>query len=155
MPDSNDIYYILQPVLQWGVSPAGGGAYWSVCNWFVTSEGQYFHDSFIKVNAGDRLQGIVKRIANTDSTYTYSASFMGYREGLDVYNIRDLGRGYLALETYGVRNCDENPADEKLRMVNIQMMIDDIYPPVRWHIYNMIIAGSLPILFMRVVITVR
>ena len=136
LTDSTSMTYIIQPVLQWGISPAGGGKYWSVCNWFVMSEDHYFHDSLIKVNPGDRLQGVVKRLAITDSTYLYNASFTGYGEGLDVYNIRYLGRGYLALETYGVRNCIDNPADEKMRMFNIKIMIDEGFPPLFWHIYN-------------------
>ncbi len=137
LPDSNSIAYILQPVLQWGVSPAGGGEYWAICNWLVTNHGQYFHDSLIKVNPGDRLQGIVKRLAKTDSTYVYNSSFTGYGQGLDVQNI-NFWSMYLALETYGVRDCDENPADEKLRMFNIQMIVNDIYPPVRWQMNNII-----------------
>ena len=136
LPDSNSITYILQPVLQWGMSPAGGGEYWAICNWLVTSEGLYFHDSLIKVNSGDRLQGIVKLIANSDSTYSYNSSFIEYGEGLDVYNINHLDRGYLALEAYNIKDCDEYPSDEKLRMFNIQMIMDDVYPPVFWHIYN-------------------
>ena len=135
LPDSNDIYYILQPVLQWGMSPAGGGKYWSVCNWLVTNEGQYFHDSLIKVNPGDSLQGVVKRIAITDSTSLYNSSFTGYGEGLEVQNLNFWSR-YFALETYGVRNCDDNPADEKMRMFNIKIMIDDSYLPLFWQAYN-------------------
>jgi hypothetical protein len=30
---------ILQPVLQWGPSAAGGGQYWSAASWYVTSGG--------------------------------------------------------------------------------------------------------------------
>ncbi len=133
--DSASMTYILQPVLQWGVSPAGGGKYWSVCNWLVTNEGQYFHDSLIKVNPGDSLQGVVKRIAITDSTSLYNSSFTGYGEGLEVQNLNFWSR-YFALETYGVRNCDDNPADEKMRMFNIKIMIDDSYLPLFWQAYN-------------------
>ncbi|NOY37148.1 MAG: T9SS type A sorting domain-containing protein [Chlorobi bacterium] len=136
LSDSSTITYILQPVLQWGPSSAGGGKYWSICNWFVTSKGQYFHDSLIRVNSGDRLQGIVKIIARSDSTYTYNSSFFGHGEGLDVLNVKVLDLGYLALETYGVRNCKENPAEEKMRMFNIQMIVNDDYPPFKWQIFN-------------------
>ena len=31
---------ILQPVLQYGSSAAGGGAFWSIASWYVTSGGQ-------------------------------------------------------------------------------------------------------------------
>lgn len=30
--------YILQPVLQWGVSAAGGGDYWAIANWYVDGQ---------------------------------------------------------------------------------------------------------------------
>ena len=29
--------YIVQPVLQWGPSAAGGGKYWAITNWYVSS----------------------------------------------------------------------------------------------------------------------
>ena len=31
--------HILQPVLQWGPSAAGGGNYWSITNWYVDGQG--------------------------------------------------------------------------------------------------------------------
>ena len=136
--DGSTITYIIQPVLQWGPSPAGGGNYWAICNWFVTNKGQYFHDSLIRVTPGDKLQGIVKVISHSDSTYTYNSRFLGYGNGLDIHNSKALDRGYLALETYGVRDCKENPADEKIKMFNIQMIVNDDYPPFKWHIFNII-----------------
>lgn len=33
-PDDNSA--VLQPVLQWGSTPAGGGAYWAVASWYFT-----------------------------------------------------------------------------------------------------------------------
>lgn len=136
--DGSTITYILQPVLHWGPSPAGGGNYWAICNWFVTNKGQYFHDSLIRVNPGDKLQGIIKLMARSDSTYSYNSSFGGYGEGLDIHNTKGLGTGYLTLETYGVRDCKENPADEKLRMFHIQIINNSTYTTGHWFTYNMI-----------------
>jgi hypothetical protein len=48
-------YGILQPVLQWGASPAGGGSYWAVASWYVTSLGAAFYTPAVKVNPGDTL----------------------------------------------------------------------------------------------------
>ena len=42
---------ILQPILQYGVSPAGGGAYWSVANWYVTETDAYY-TSLVDVAVG-------------------------------------------------------------------------------------------------------
>ena len=132
------ITLILQPVLQWGKSAAGGGEYWAICNWLVTNEGLYFHDSLIKVNSGDRLEGVIKLIPNSDTSYNYNSSFTGYLSGLDVFNLPKLMNPYVALEAYRTYDCNEYPPDEKIRMYNIQILIDSIYPPVIWRTYNMV-----------------
>jgi hypothetical protein len=56
----NNGSWILQPVLQWGTSPAGGGNSWSVANWYVWGQsGPAFHTDPVEVSPGDTLQGIV------------------------------------------------------------------------------------------------
>lgn len=45
---------VLQPVLQWGQSPAGGGAFWAIGSWFWGAAGQ-FHSALSRVNVGDKL----------------------------------------------------------------------------------------------------
>lgn len=49
MDNGNYFNHILQPVLQWGLSPAGGGNYWAINNWYVNDQ-DYFYDSLIVVN---------------------------------------------------------------------------------------------------------
>jgi hypothetical protein len=46
---------LLQPVLQWGVSPAGGGNFWAIANWYIDSSGNAFPSNFRTVNAGDLI----------------------------------------------------------------------------------------------------
>ncbi len=48
---------ILQPVLQWGTSHAGGGPFWSIASWFVSGNGQAFFTPLVPVNVGDTLAG--------------------------------------------------------------------------------------------------
>lgn len=128
---NNNMAWILQPVLQWGETPAGGGKYWAICNWFVSSKGlYYFYDTLIKVSPGDKLQGVIRLISGSDTSYSYNSVFSGYPPGLTVKNAPLLGIPYFALETYGVKSCDGYPADEKIRMFNIQIMIDSVYPPL-------------------------
>jgi hypothetical protein len=126
---------IIQPVLQWGVSPAGGGDYWSICNWYVSSNGQFFYDSLIKVNTGTRLKSVIKLTATSDSLFCYNSSFEGY-PGLQVDNISQLMIPSIALEGYNVQGCDEYPSDEKIKINNIQILHDSIYPPLKWTNYN-------------------
>lgn len=50
---------ILQPVLQYGISPAGGYAYWfSVASWFWSWAGQY-HGPLTLVTPGDQITGLI------------------------------------------------------------------------------------------------
>jgi hypothetical protein len=51
---------ILQPVLQWGISAAGGGPYWAVASWYVGGDGHAFHTTPIRVNTGDTVVGVMK-----------------------------------------------------------------------------------------------
>lgn len=51
---------ILQPVLQWGPSAAGGGNNWAVASWFADGQsGQAFHSSLSGVTAGEQLVGVM------------------------------------------------------------------------------------------------
>jgi hypothetical protein len=47
---------ILQPVLQYGVSPAGGGNYWAIGSWWWSVPWQY-HTGLSQVNTNDEIFG--------------------------------------------------------------------------------------------------
>ena len=55
---------ILQPVLQWGGSAAGGGNFWSVASWYVTAGGQAFHTTLVPVDTGTDLVGGMTQTAS-------------------------------------------------------------------------------------------
>src|SRR5271165_415509 len=45
---------IYQPVLQWGLSQAGGGNFWSVASWYADGQtGHSFYSNLVRVNVGD------------------------------------------------------------------------------------------------------
>jgi hypothetical protein len=127
---------ILQPVLQWGISPAGGGNYWAIANWFVSGDGQFFYDTLIKVNPGTRLQGVIKLTSVSNNLYSYNSSFTGYSTGLQINNTSELTTTYIGLEAYNINGCDEYPKDERIKMFNIQIVLDSIYPPLIWNTYD-------------------
>ena len=131
--ENSAVAHIIQSVLQWGESPAGGGKYWAICNWHVTNQNQFFFDSLIKVNPGTTLQGIIKLTSVTDGQYSYKSYFEGYETGLEVTNLPELLSFYVVLEAYNVYGCDEYPGDEKLRVNNINIMTGDVYPKLNWH----------------------
>jgi len=48
---------IIQPVLQFGQSEAGGGAYWAIASWFVSATGHALYTDLSTVSAGDIIVG--------------------------------------------------------------------------------------------------
>lgn len=120
---------ILQPVLQWGVSPAGGGDYWAICNWYVFGNGEFFHDSLIKVNQGDELKAVIMQTSFDNKRYSYTSYFDGYSSGLHILNEDELNTAYIVFETYNVKRKEEYPTDEKIRFNNIKLNsgIDEHY----------------------------
>ena len=113
---------ILQPVLQWGPSAAGGGNYWAITNWYVEGSGQsYYGDSLIKVNPGTNLQGIMALTAQ-DTDYSYSSTFTGYPNcSIQVNKVPQLTWANQTMEIYGITKYTDYPADSAVRMSSIQM----------------------------------
>ena len=138
---TNSEPYILQPVLQWGLSipPPTGGNYWAISNWFVWSWTGYFYDSLIRVSPGTNLQGIMKLTSDSGNTYSYNSSFIVDLAGnqlpgcnLQVNNIAQLTVAYQTLEVYGITKCTEYPADTMVKMTDIRIKTDSIYPSLMW-----------------------
>lgn len=130
------VAHIVQPVLQWGLSPAGGGKYWAICNWYVSSNFQYFYDTIIQVHTGTQLHGNIELTSSSGNSYNYISSFTGYGPGLIVNNIPRLYDPTLALEAYNVFDCGEYPLDEKLRISDIKVQSSDIIPYFEWYTYK-------------------
>jgi hypothetical protein len=58
--DPNNHTEIIQPVLQYGKGPNGGGNYWVISSWWVRAgTGNYLYTNPIRVNVGDTIYGIV------------------------------------------------------------------------------------------------
>lgn len=128
--------HIVQPVLQWGLTPAGGGNYWAICNWYALSNGHAFHDSLIKVESGTRLQGVIELTTGFENSYNYTSFFTGYSSSLQVKNLPHLTELSITLETFHINNCNEFPHDEKIRFTDIQVLTDGNYPQLFWQTNN-------------------
>ncbi len=133
MDNGNYINHIIQPVLQWGQSPAGGGNYWAICNWYVNDK-DYFHDSLIVVNSGVNLQSVLKQTHGENNRYSYSSYFDGYPTGLQIDSLPQLELAYVALETYWAERSDEYPPDEKIKFSDIHLETDIKNPQISWNI---------------------
>jgi hypothetical protein len=132
--------YIIQPVLQWGGSAAGGGSYWAIADWFgPNSSDVYVYDSLIPVNSGTNLQGIIKFTFDSSNHYSYNSSFAGYAgSGLQVDNITRPNYAYETLEAYNMTQCTDYPADTAVRLTGINIKTDSIYPTLTWTVKDTI-----------------
>lgn len=126
--------YIIQPVLQWGPSAAGGGKYWAVTNWYVSSS-QAFFGSLATVSAGATLQGIMQQTAVSGSNYSYNSSFVGYpaATALQVNNVPQAFWAAETLEAYGVTNpSTQYPPNSKVAMSSIQILKRSTNASISW-----------------------
>lgn len=65
---------ILQPVLQFGPSAAGGGSYYAVASWYLVGS-QTYYTSPVKVAVGATLNGVITLTSSSGSSYNYVTSF--------------------------------------------------------------------------------
>jgi len=126
---------ILQPVLQYGVSPAGGGPYWSVSNWFIDSSGTY-HTPLVNVSVGQALQGVITLTSHTSTAYNYTSSFAGLPNQIVVTNTPlVLVWATETLETYGVTTGSDYPTGSTT-FSNINLKTIAGTPSVSWSVVN-------------------
>jgi hypothetical protein len=123
---------ILQPVLQYGPSAAGGGKYWSVASWYVTGNNAYY-SSLVKVKAGATLTGVIELTSETNGKFTYSCAFTGITgTNFSIQNISQLTWCTETLEVYGVSECKEFPHTAYSRMSGISLLTGSTTPSVSW-----------------------
>jgi hypothetical protein len=134
LENGNFFNHIVQPVLQWGLSPSGGGKYWAISNWYVNDQ-DYFYDSLIVVNPGTILQGILKQTPSFNGRFSYYSSFYGYPTGLQIDSLPPLQLAYIALESYNAERSDEYPTNEKIKFFDIHAETDIKNPVIDWFLY--------------------
>lgn len=125
---------ILQPVLQYGLSPAGGGAYWAVANWYLVGSNVY-HTSIVAVNVGQVLQGIMLLLSSSGSGYDYISLFNGIGDPIYAYNSTQLAWATETLEAYGVTAATDYPAGSTL-FSNMNLFTTAGIPSASWYTIN-------------------
>ncbi|KDR70789.1 hypothetical protein GALMADRAFT_159667 [Galerina marginata CBS 339.88] len=109
VPDSLDA--ILQPVLQFGVSPAGGGSYWAVASWFIVGSITYY-SPLTQVQPGQMLHGVMTRNTTT-SPYKWNSVFTGVtHSSLTISTTEVLDYAYEALEIYTASSASSLPVGQ-------------------------------------------
>jgi hypothetical protein len=127
---------ILQPVLQYGQTAAGGGEYWAVACWYLRGN-KTFVTSLQPVSTNQSLTGIIRLLSHKAGKFSYSCQFSGVSGSrLIVHGIRELVWLTETLEVYGVNQCTDFPNTTKSLMYDINVQTRQGYPPLAWSITN-------------------
>jgi hypothetical protein len=101
---------ILQPVLQWGPSAAGGGSYWAIASWYLVGSNTYFTTP-ITVNVGQVLDGVIALTSYSGTSFNYQTYFAGISgTTITATNSQQLTWITETLECYGITATTDYPA---------------------------------------------
>ena len=130
---------ILQPVLQFGPSAAGGGEYWAITSWYVVGN-QAYTAGLYYVPEGTFLGGQIRLLQHKRGNFTYSSDFYGYSgTTLTIRDIPQLIWATETLEVYGVNQCTEFPNTVSTLMHSIGIILSDgVTPYMGWSISNVV-----------------
>ena len=110
---------IIQPVLQYGASHAGGGKYWSIASWIGGAAwgNNYYTSADVPVATGNVIEGIIwgdpHNCTSAGCNWTVSAAVTPNGKPTSLGLHTTIGWRYAyggVLETYGVDYCSEYPA---------------------------------------------
>jgi hypothetical protein len=126
---------IIQPVMQYGASAAGGGNYWSCASWYVTLTNDVVHGRAFRLSTGDNIYGNMTKTgsdswyincldtnSNQNNAITVTKSLLQTQPWI-----------YVTLEVYGVRNCNEYPAKgTELKFTNLKLTENGSPASINW-----------------------
>ena len=139
--DIDNVISILQPVMQWGVGAAGGGAYWTAASWNCCISGTTWHSPLINLNVGDTMSGtIASNCGPAPSCATWNVLTTDKTTGERTTLARSPVRGQIwnwvfgaVSEPYGVVACTDFPNNSGVTfIVHVYDENGDMVIPA-WH----------------------
>lgn len=125
--------HILQPVLQFGASEDGGGAYYSVASWYVADNGNAYFTRAVPVAPGTQLSGGISFLSRSGSSFSYLCQFAGIGgTGLQVNGVGELTTCYETLEVYNMVQWGDYPQGGGTQFYNILVELATGYPNLHW-----------------------
>jgi hypothetical protein len=118
---------IVQPVLQWGKSAAGGGRYWAVASWYVwldqSGEIKDIHSELMDVREGENLAGIITKSGYMWSIEIQKGKGVGPKpkRSISVQSSFSYPWPCIALEGYNIDTLGELPG--RTIFTNLQLKI--------------------------------
>jgi hypothetical protein len=128
---------ILQPVLQWGPSAAGGGPNWAVASWYISEQGHTFYTELAPVMNDQILLGEITLIRRQNNNFSYNCAFSGLpATNLYINDFPELTCCYETLEGYNLTQCSDYPNMPSTRFFFIQVNNGIYGKPLDWVIQN-------------------
>jgi len=119
---------IIQPVLQWGASAAGGGNYWAIASWYVSAGLSAQYSTLERVAPGDTIDGIIAGSncgsgACTSWTITATDVNSGVSSKLTTtggkYAYKDVQGA--VMEVYDTTACSQYPSNAGITFSSIEV----------------------------------
>jgi len=123
---------IIQPVLQFGSSEAGGGPYWTLASWYVGSNALY--SDLIEVQAGNTIFGAIIEDPEKKGSWNIISQNVGVRSvNLVVDNLLTEEEPWatVTLEVYSVDTCEELPT-QSVDFEDIVLQISEESASIDW-----------------------
>ena len=138
--------FILQPVLQWGESFAGGGPFWTITNWYVNGlTGPTACKALVRVQPGDVLEANIRLKLTASGVLSYVSSFMGHPSiDLEREGIPELTWANVALESYKVGTPSDYPDTTKTVMSALNMTTGDNPVTPDWRLHPRVLKPQNP-----------
>jgi len=129
-PNSGDA--ILQPVLQFGPSSAGGGSFWALASWYLVGDSTFFTTP-VKTSAGATLDGVITLTSSSGSSFNYVTSFSNVAgTSLTATGSAQLTWATETLEAYSVTEASDYPAGSTV-FSGIDLLLESgAAPSVSW-----------------------
>jgi len=118
---------ILQPVVWYGVSPAGGGAGWFAAVWYVyNGNANYVTSPVVQVSSGQTIHTTMNRAIGTGWV-----SYM-YANGAQItaawFPDGPYSNAFVTLEVYNVANCNSLPYYQGTEFQNLAIVQEGVGP---------------------------
>jgi hypothetical protein len=126
--------WIVQPVLQWGPSDAGGGRFWTVASWLADgASGPAFYSPLRRVTVGQNLVGEITLTGTTGPKFTYNCKFLGIPfTSFNTFPIFQLKHCVVTLEAYNPVLCSNYPATSHTSFRGIEILTGTTHPALSW-----------------------
>jgi len=122
---------IIQPVLQWGATPAGGGDYWALSSWWVTSFGQALWSTLVNATDGDTIYGTM--LMGAQGSWTIVSNVQGGASTtLNVNNIDPQQMATVTLECYSISTCTDYPSSKSTTFTGLTISDGGNTVPATW-----------------------